>query len=220
MNWLIIHGGGSGTRLGKKTNKVFLKIKRRPVIYWAIKKAQECECIDKIIVSVAKNKFKIIKNFGFDKVGAIIEPANSRQETTAKIISQLKAKDSDLVGVHNAANPLVSNSELIEVYKAAKKYKSALLAMKVVDTIKISDENGFTVQSPLKNSSWGAQTPQVVEFGLLRKAFDKAKRDGFVGTDETQLVLNFGVKSKIVECSRNNFKITYLEDLWRAKRIL
>lgn len=220
MNWIIIHGGGSGTRLGKKINKVFLKIKRRPVIYWAIKKAQECECIDKIVVSVAKNKFKVIKNFGFDKVEMIVEPDVTRQATTAKIISQLEAWNGDLIGVHNAANPLVSNSELIEVYEAAKKYKSALLAMKVVDTIKISNENGFTIQSPLKSNSWAAQTPQVVEFGLLKNAFDKAKQDKFEGTDEAQLVLNIGVESKIVECSRNNFKITYLEDLWRAKRIL
>lgn len=220
MNWIIIHGGGCGSRLGKKTNKVFLMIKRRPVIYWAIKKAQECECIDKIIVSVARNKFKIIRDFGFDKVKAIMEPADSRQDTTEKIISQLSAKDNDLVGVHNAANPLVSNNELIEVYKAAKKYKSALLAIKTVDTIKISDNKNFTVQSPQKSTCWGAQTPQVAEFGLLKKAFRKARKDGFIGTDETQLILNLGVKSKIVECSRSNFKITYLEDLYRAKRIL
>jgi 2-C-methyl-D-erythritol 4-phosphate cytidylyltransferase len=220
MNWIIIHGGGRGSRLGKKTNKIFLKIKKRSVIYWTIKKAQECECIDKIIVSVTKNKFKIIKNFGFDKVETTVEPANSRQETTAKIISRLKAKDNDLIGIHNAANPLVSNKELIEVYKAAKKYKSALLAIKVVDTIKISDDKNLTILSPLKSVCWGAQTPQVIEFGLLKKAFDKAKQDKFEGSDESQLVQNFGIKSKIVECSRNNFKITYLEDLYRAKKIL
>jgi 2-C-methyl-D-erythritol 4-phosphate cytidylyltransferase len=220
MNWIIIHGGGSGSRLGKKTNKVFLKINRRPIIYWAIKKAQECAHIDKIVVSVAKNKFKIIKNFGFDKVCLIIEPDVSRQATTAKIISQLSANDNDLVGVHNAANPLVSNNELIEVYKAAQKYKSALLAIRAIDTIKIVDKNRFVADSPLRDHCFSAQTPQVAKYKYLKKAFKKAKDDKFEGTDDSQLIARIGIKPKIVECSKNNFKITYLEDLQKAKKII
>jgi 2-C-methyl-D-erythritol 4-phosphate cytidylyltransferase len=220
MNWLIIVAGGNGQRMGNKINKVFLEIKGRPVVYWTIKKAQECKIIDKIIVSVAKKDFKKIQSFGFDKIVDLVTPEDSRQASTAKILENLKANETDLIGVHNAANPMVTIEEIEKVYEAAEKSGAALLAMPVTDTIKIADENNFVISTPIRKNCWAAQTPQVARFDLMKKAFAKAKKDNFVGTDDSQLLGNIGIKAKIVECSVNNFKITYSEDLQRAKKII
>ncbi len=222
MNWLIVLGGGQGTRVGKKINKVFLKINHRPIIYWTLKTAQQCLTINKIIVVVQKKYSAIIKGFGFDKISSIVEPAiGSRQDSTAKIIDLIahQIKSNDLIGIHNAANPFVTSQEITQVFSIAKKNQSALLAVPAIDTIKITNNQKLTINSPLKNNCWGAQTPQVAQFSLLQKAFQKAQKEKFQGTDDTQLILRMGIKSKIVECSRHNFKITYPDDLEKARKI-
>lgn len=223
MNWLIILGGGKGTRVGQDKNKVLLDINNKPIIYWTIKTAQDCDDIDKIIVVTQKKYFQKIKNFNFSKVVQLIEPTNlTRQDSTNKVLKLMEKQinDDDLVGIHNAANPFTTKDEIKRVYKAAHDHQASLLAVKVVDTIKITNDQGFTIDSPLKKNCWAAQTPQVGQFKILKKAFQKAKKDNFQGTDDTQLMLRIGIKAKIVECSRNNFKITYPEDLEKAEQII
>jgi 2-C-methyl-D-erythritol 4-phosphate cytidylyltransferase len=222
MNWLIILGGGKGSRVGKNKNKVLLEINQMPVIYWTMKTAQDSSIIDKIIVVIQKKHFKTIKKFSFPKVVQLIEPTDStRQDSTNKVLNLLKNQinDDDLVGIHNAANPFTTRDEIKRVFEATQKHQAALLAVRVIDTIKITDNDGFAIDSPLKINCWGAQTPQVGKFKVLKKAFQTAQKDNFQGTDDTQLMLRIGVKAKIVECSRNNFKITYPEDLVKAEKL-
>ena len=88
------------------------------------------------------------------------------------------------------------------------------------DTVKITNGNGEVSHTPLRAQTWYAQTPQAAQFRYLLAAFRKAKEDGFLGTDETQLLELIGVKAKIVPCSNQNFKITFPEDLVLAKQVM
>lgn len=226
MNWIVILAGGSGIRLGKKTNKIFLKLKGKSIIEWSILKAEKCKKIDKILISIKKEDLKkikfIIKNGNYSKFVEILINEESRQKRIESTLNYLltKAKKEDLIGFHNAANPLVTVEELDLVFNKAKKYGSALLAMKMNDTIKISDKNAFVIDSPIRDNCWAAQTPQVARFDYLLKAFKKAEEENFEATDDSQIISRIGIKPKIVECSRNNFKITFLEDLQKAKKII
>lgn len=226
MNWLIILAGGSGVRVGKKTNKVFLLLKGKPIIEWSIIKAERCKKIDKILISVKKEDLKKIEkiiNIGkYRKISNILVNEEARQGRIGKALDWLltRAKKNDLIGFHNAANPLVEVKELDSVFKEAKKYGSALLAIKVNDTIKITNEDCFVINSPTRSNCWMAQTPQVTQFDYLLKAFKKAKEENFEATDDSQMVSLIGIKPKIVECSRNNFKITFLDDLQKARKII
>lgn len=226
MNWIIILAGGSGSRVGKKINKVFLKLKDRAVIEWSILKAEKSNIIDKILISVKKEDFKkiekIISKNNFKKIEKVLVFEGSRQERIENSVDYLKnkAQDEDLIGFHNGANPLFHPEELEEVYKAGEKYGASLLAMRVTDTIKISDKKGLVVDSPTRDYCFAAQTPQVAKYKFYKMAIKKAKKNKFEGTDDAQLIARIGIKPKIIECSKNNFKITYLEDLQRAKKII
>jgi 2-C-methyl-D-erythritol 4-phosphate cytidylyltransferase len=66
---------------------------------------------------------------------------------------------------------------------------------------------------------WGAQTPQTFHFPLLRRAYETAISEGFVGTDEAMLVERLGTKVKVVEGDYRNIKITTPEDLTIAEAI-
>jgi 2-C-methyl-D-erythritol 4-phosphate cytidylyltransferase len=62
-----------------------------------------------------------------------------------------------------------------------------------------------------------AQTPQGFRFSVLKKAFEEAAADGFVGTDEASLVERSGHAVAVVMGSTRNLKITTPADLELAE---
>ena len=148
--------------------------------------------------------------------------SKERQKNTWKAIQWLlnNTSQDDVVGVHNAVNPLVSADEIETVYAQAKKHGSALLAIPAKDTVKVVDNNLFVNHTPNRERVFYAQTPQVARLSILNKAYKKAQKDNCWGTDDTSLIENAGEKVKLVHCSANNIKITYPIDLITAEQIL
>ena len=226
MNWLIVVAGGKGNRMSLGFNKALAKIGAHPIIYWTLKAFEKSKSIDRIIVSARKEDIddvhSIIKKYNFKKTKDVIKASFSRQDSTFTILNTFKSqiRDDDLVGIHNAVNPFVSQKEIKDVYSKAKVHGAALLAIPAKDTIKIADKNGLIDTTPLREFCWLAQTPQVANFKNLLRAFGKAKEESFTGTDDAQLLERVGIKPKIVPCSSKNIKVTYDEDLLMAKEIL
>lgn len=212
--------------MGMGFNKIFAKLGNFPLLYWTLSAFEKSGTIDKIIISVAEGDIKkikaLIKKYKFKKIEDVIKASTSRQDSTFAVLGVLRAKmkNQDLVGVHNAANPFVSQNEISQVYASAKSYGAALLAQAARDTVKISNKAGKVSQTPLRQYSWYAQTPQVATFGNLWRAHSRAKEEKFAGTDDSQLLERVGVKPKIVSCSHMNFKITFPQDLVMANYIL
>lgn len=226
MNWIIVVAGGKGERMDLGFNKIFAKLGKLPVIYWTLKAFEGSNVIDKIIISASSDDMgrvrSLVKKYRFKKVLDVVVATASRQDSTLTVLKVFKSmiKKGDLVGVHNGVNPFVSDREIKEVFKSAKKYGAAILAQKARDTVKISSADGLVVDTPVRQYSWYAQTPQVATFENLYKAHIKAKREGFIGTDDAQLLERIGVAPKIVATSNLNFKITFREDLIMARYIL
>ncbi len=225
MNILIVVAGGKGLRAGLGYNKIFAKLNGDSILSLNLKTIEKAEVIDSIIISakkvdVGKINTIILKN-KFKKVLKILSSSKSRQSSTFKVLKWIKKNNikATLVGVHNAVNPFVTKNEINNVFLEASKYGAALLAYPARDTVKISDKKGVVSYTPVREKSWYAQTPQVGHFEDMYKAFDKAGKQGFSGTDDTQLLEKIGVTVKIVPCSYQNLKITFPEDLIIAKRL-
>lgn len=205
-------------------NKVFAKLGRLPIIYWTLLVFEKSNVVDRIVISAATADIprikQLVKKYGFSKISDIIAASESRQSSTLTVLEKIRATPLDLVGVHNGVNPFVLESELKEVFKSARKFGAALLAQKARDTVKITNGQERVVNTPLRQHVWYAQTPQVATFGKLHKAHLKAKKDGFVGTDDAQLLERIDVFPKVVQTSNQNFKITFKEDLVMANYIL
>jgi 2-C-methyl-D-erythritol 4-phosphate cytidylyltransferase len=58
-----------------------------------------------------------------------------------------------------------------------------------------------------------AQTPQGFRYDVIKKAFDEATADGFMGTDEASLVERSGHQVAVVMGSPRNIKITTPADM-------
>jgi 2-C-methyl-D-erythritol 4-phosphate cytidylyltransferase len=219
MTIAIILAAGDGERM-RRINKIFYRIKGKPLIFYTIDAFEKHPQVDEIILLVkasnSKKFFSLIKKYGFKKIKLVAKGGKERQDSAfngLKAAEKLGAKSGDLILFHNGANPLVSQNEITDVIRAAKKYKVALVAQPTRDTIKKRDKNGFVVRTIGREKIFLAQTPQVIEYTLAKRAFEEAFAEKFYGTDDVSLVEKLGVKPKIVPASSKNIKVTYPEDL-------
>jgi len=226
MNVAIICAGGNGERMKTKENKIFLKLNGKPLIYYTLKSFSEYEKIDSIVITVGEENDSRLKelvvNQHMRKV-MWIEPAYpTRQESTFHVLEKLKRINipgNSYVIIHNAVNPFVKHSELDRCLAAAHTYGASLLGFPATDTVKIVDEKHLIDRTPQRENVWIAQTPQIIRFDIAVRAFEYAANSGFYATDDTTLVEAIHEQVMFIECSRENFKITYPQDLELARKI-
>ena len=226
MNIVIICAGGNGERMKAKDNKIFLHIDGKPIIYYTIKTFDDHPDIDAIIITAQEKYFRRIKQIisknGIKKVVGLEKAYSTRQESTYHVLKKLSTQGisgSSLVLIHNAVNPFVKHHEINMCLEAANKHGASLLGFQAIDTVKLIDEGNFILRTPERKRVWIAQTPQVIRFDIALRAFDEANRRGYIATDDTTLVEKINNPIKFIECSRENFKITYPHDLELAKKI-
>jgi 2-C-methyl-D-erythritol 4-phosphate cytidylyltransferase len=228
MNIAIILASGMGKRMKAGKNKTLLNLGGKPLVFYALEKFQKSKSIEGIILVVKEGEEKIfrriVEKYAFKKVLAIIFGGEERQDSGYNGVNFIKEnieKQKDLIVLfHNGANPFVTEDEIASVILNAKKNGAAVVAHKTKDTIRKVNPKGISLGVIDRKNLWNMQTPQAIKFPLAQKAFEKARRDNFLGTDDVSLVENLGKKVKVIEASENNFKITTPLDLELAKIVL
>ena len=224
MNIAIIVAGGKGKRMHKRINKLFLLLNKEPIIHHTLKKFQQCKNIDKVILVIRpedRNKFEsIIKANNFDKITKVVDGGIERQDSVYNGIKAVdEAEDDDIILIHNAVNPFVDEATINNCINATKKYGAAVVGFPAKDTIKVV-EDGLVRQTIDRRLLWQIQTPQAMKYFLAKKAFERAYREKFYGTDDVSLVERIGGSVKIVYCPRENMKITEPYDLAYANKMI
>lgn len=223
MNTAIILAAGKGVRMKSKTNKIFLRLGNKEIIYYCLRTFQRHKKIDKIIIVTAKENIekvqKILNKNNFNKVEAIIEGGRERQFSARNGLKFAKNHfaNCDVVLFHNAGNPFVAPKEIDKLIDAANQYGAAVVGIPVHDTIKEANKKQIVIKTVPRRNLWAMQTPQAIKFPLAWEAFHKAEEENFLGTDDVSLVERLGKKVKIIPCSEKNFKITTRNDLKRAR---
>jgi 2-C-methyl-D-erythritol 4-phosphate cytidylyltransferase len=154
------------------------------------------------------------------KKTVFLEGGENRQQSVANALAAVRANSEDLVLVHDAVRPFVTEAIIREVIAGAKKYGAAITAVPAMDTVKQVERTaeGALIKATIPREKIVlAQTPQGFRYEVLKKAFDEAAADGFVGTDEASLVERSGHEVAVVMGSPRNMKITTLADLELAE---
>ncbi len=221
MNHAIIVGAGKSTRMNKSLNKIFLNIINKPIIYHTLKQFEDSD-IDTITIVTSEENAHILNNllkqFNLKKIKKIVIGGEKRQDSVYNGIKSIKAKSNDIIVIHNAANPLITQKTINECIKQAKKHGASVAGFKAKDTIKQVKDN-FVEKTLDRSNLYQIQTPQCIRYDLALKAFEKAKADNFYATDDVALVERLNHKVKLVECSEENFKITTQNDYENLKFI-
>jgi 2-C-methyl-D-erythritol 4-phosphate cytidylyltransferase len=201
----IIPSAGMGRRLGRK--KTYLEIAGKPLIAHTLFAFEDSQLVSGVVLVVHGPDLKyckeeILKRFGFKKPVALMPGGKERQDSVACALGVLDS-DWDIVIVHDGARPLVTPGIIDETIRAALREGAAITAIEINDTVK--EVTDGTVKRTVPRAKLRlVQTPQAFRFDLLKKAYQKALDDGFLGTDDSSLVERLGKKVKVVEGSCEN----------------
>jgi 2-C-methyl-D-erythritol 4-phosphate cytidylyltransferase len=218
----LVLAAGRGERLGASVPKAFLPLAGRPLVVRAIEALAawpEVERIVPVVPAADVARFAALAPLlrGVDRLAPASGGGAERQDSMRAGLAALP-DGIELVAVHDAARPLVRPDDVGRVIAAAARTGAALLAVPVRDTLK-RVEGGRVRETLSRSECWAAQTPQVFRVDLLREALAKAEADGFLGTDDSQLVERLGAPVEVVEGDARNLKITWPEDLALAEAI-
>ena len=219
----IIPAGGAGKRLKAKKAKQYLLLDSVPMLVHALKAFQRAKVIDEIVLvlpmdDVASSE-KIINNYGLTKLSAVVAGGKERQDSVRNGLAAISRK-CDVVVIHDAVRPFVTERIIKQVVAAAKTTGAASVGVKAKDTIKETKKDNLVSATIPRQNLWLTQTPQAFKFELLKKAYIAAYRDKYYGTDDASLVERIGAKVKLIEGSYENIKITTSEDLILAKALM
>ena len=219
--------GGTGTQKKIPPSKQFTELGGTPILIHTLRKFAAVEAVNEICVALRENEIAgfrarlegeakdvLKKKLNFTVGG------EHRQQSVENAINAIAADADDIVLVHDAVRPLVTREIIEEVIAAAQKYGAAIAGMPAVDTVKQVERTaeGALIKATIPRASIVlAQTPQGFRYGVIKKAFDEASADGFLGTDEASLVERSGREVAVVMGSPRNIKITAPSDMELAE---
>lgn len=161
-------------------------------------------------------QFKFGANIAFLDID-VIDGGAERADSVEAALARVKPQ-ADFICVHDAARPCLTDAWIDDIFAAAEKTGAAIFAIPVAGTLKRVGSDHLIQETVARENLWEAQTPQVFRRELLLEAY--AKRDGFVATDDAQLVERIGHPVTVLTGSPINMKITTKEDQRLAEHSL
>jgi 2-C-methyl-D-erythritol 4-phosphate cytidylyltransferase len=235
---VIIPAAGLGTRMGpvpgaksKATqaalSKQFTELGGTPILIHTLRKFATVDAVSEIWIALRENEIAGFrarlqteaKDILKKKVELVVG-GEHRQQSVEHALNAVSAAPDDIVLVHDAVRPFVTAEIIGAVIEAAKKYGAAIAGLPAVDTVKQVERTaeGAVIKSTIPRAGVVlAQTPQGFRYGVIKKAFDEASADGFMGTDESSLAERSGHEVAVVMGSARNIKITSPGDMELAE---
>ncbi|EKN69196.1 2-C-methyl-D-erythritol 4-phosphate cytidylyltransferase [Neobacillus bataviensis LMG 21833] len=218
---VILPAAGQGKRMGAGRNKLLLELNGVPVLIHTLKVFDEDEGCSGIILAIHphdEKEFKaLLKKYHIKKVMNLVRGGEERQHSIYNALKTVNTND--IILVHDAARPFIRKEQIHRLAETAEETGAAIIGVPAKDTMK-KVQDGVIVETVERSSLWAVQTPQAFRISLLRKAYEKAEADHFLGTDDASLVERLNMPVAIVEGDYDNIKLTTPEDLYFAEAIL
>ena len=230
-NIALIIAGGSGHRMGQEIPKQFINVYDKPVLIYTLESFQRHPQIDAIEVVCIDGWHEVLKayarQFDITKLKWVVSGGKSGQESIRNGVYNLegKAKDDDIIVVHDGIRPLVDATVLTDVLMKAKQYGNAVTSMPYNEQIFVvnkEDETTTTKYIP-RETLRRVSTPQAYRFDLLDSKYHEAfeKEIGIYGSSYTNtMMVELGVTLHFAAGSDKNIKLTTKDDLEMFKAYL
>jgi 2-C-methyl-D-erythritol 4-phosphate cytidylyltransferase len=205
------------------SRKQFMQLEGEPVLVHTVRKFVACPLVTEVVIALRGEDLEwveaVIRDQGFTKPVRTVAGGDSRQQSVENALASLGA-DVEVVAVHDAVRPFVAPATIVQVIEQAARTGAAIVGIVPVDTVKQMQRH--TVRGTLNRDRLVlAQTPQAFRADVLRAAVEKAREDGFIGTDESSLVERLeNVEVTVVAGSDRNIKITRASDIELARLFL
>lgn len=227
MNTAIILAGGVGTRMGLDCPKQFLPVEDKPIIAYCFDIFQKHAEIDNLVVVVSEEWQSFVEEsaakYGVDKIRGYAPAGKTRQHSIYNGLKCIAATcpGTDIVIVHDAARPLVSDEIISACIQGATEYDGAMPVISVKDTV-YQSKDGKTIDCLLTRSElFAGQAPESFRFQKYYQIHNEVT-DAEIGATagSSEIAYRHGMEIRMVKGSERNLKITTIEDLETFETIL
>ena len=217
--YAVVPAAGVGKRFGADRPKQYLTVGTKTILEHTIERLLAANIFTEIILAVGpEDQFyahiELLKN---PKI-RIVQGGKERSDSVLAALNTMQVDDSDWVLVHDVARPCIepaSIQKLIDILKTDE--VGGILALPLSDTVKqVSNQSDITATID-RSQLWGAQTPQMFPFHLLKQGLQQGLAQGLAITDEASAIELLGLTPKVVEGLASNIKVTRPEDLALAE---
>ena len=228
MNYALILSGGTGTRFGGSVPKQYITVKEKPVVGYCIDTFQSVSQIDRIVIVASEKWFGVLSDYlaknRITKFSAFAVSGKSRQHSVLnglEAIKKLGAERDDLVVIHDAARPCVSEKIILGCLDSLTDHDMSMPVTAVKETIYYS-ENGQAITGLLnRDRLYAGQAPEGCRFGSyyhVNRILSDEELSSVRGT--CAVGFQYGLSVKLFPGDETNFKITTQGDLSRFRQIM
>jgi len=216
--YVIIVAGGNGTRMNSDVPKQFIELQGKPILMHTLQKfADSIPDINIVLVlSAAYNELweMLCQKHKFNIHYRLTEGGATRFHSVKNGL--LLVPENCVVGIHDAARPLVNNQTILNAFKTAAIKGNASPAISLNESVR-EVTNGAN-KAVERTNYLLVQTPQCFQSDLIKKAFSQEYHPSF--TDDASVLEAIGEKINLIDGNRENIKITTPQDLVIAQALI
>lgn len=229
MNIGLIIAGGSGQRMKQQIPKQFLNVNDKPIIIYTLEAFQKHPNIDEIGVVCIDGWHDILKayarQYNIDKLKWVVSGGKNGQDSIRNGVYEAakRYQETDLLLVHDAIRPLVSEEIISDCIVQCENYGSAVVAVPCNTAVLKIDDNNMNNSSMVipRNELAMTQTPQAFPIGKLKWAHEQALERGITNSVAScTMMVELGEEVHFSLGSETNIKLTTQDDLKIFKAIL
>lgn len=227
-NIVLIIAGGVGARMGQDIPKQFINVYDKPVIVYTLEAFQKHPSIDAIEVVCLDGWHDVLwayaKQFGIAKLENIVSGGKNGQDSIRNGLYDIASRHNgsdDIVLVHDAIRPMVSNDIISDNIRVCRQYGNAITVVPCTAAmLKTFDSLSTKEQVPRDNLKI-TQTPQAFFLQDIIAAHKEALEKGITNSVAScTMYIELGRKLYMSAGSEKNLKLTTAEDIEIFKALL
>ena len=210
----IICAAGKGERAGFAENKILRELNGLPVLSYSL--SAFAPFTDELLVTVSEQDEARVKTLLSPFPHArTVRGGKTRGES---VLLALRETNGDIVLVHDAARPYVTEKIIRDCIGSVKQFGSGVCALPATDTVVLA-ENHQILSAPARDSIYTVQTPQGFRTKKLLAAYERALKDQRTFTDESGVYAAYVEPPRLFLGDAKNKKLTFAEDFSLAERV-
>lgn len=152
-NLALLIAGGSGARMHQNIPKQFLTVNERPVIVYTLEAFQKHADIDAIAVVCIEGWEQVLwayaNQFNITKLKYVIQGGKNGQDSIRNGVYELEKhyKADDIVLIHDAIRPMVSEEIISDCIVKAKQYGCAIATIPCAEAMMQTEDGVVSIGS-------------------------------------------------------------------------
>jgi 2-C-methyl-D-erythritol 4-phosphate cytidylyltransferase/2-C-methyl-D-erythritol 2,4-cyclodiphosphate synthase len=240
----VVVAAGKGTRMGTETPKQLLPYKGSTVLKMSLGAFTSHGSIDAAVLVVPADRshsdeYEAVACEAEKRDGKPVRIVAGGRERGDSVRNGLAAADDlrsekgfsredTFVLIHDGARPEVTADIIDRNIEALGSFDAVCTAVPATDSMRERTNCGLLSEPiyPIINSKalnrdllYNVQTPQSFRLDVILRAYDKAEKDGYTGTDDASVAEYSGFSIALVEGRYENIKVTTRKDIPMGIRV-